>query len=248
MMFGMPLAAGFMFLGWFFITRVLWRPEVDDLPGGKELFAEELRSLGKMTTGEMMILIIFLGTALSWIVVPVIFEDPWATDSVIAMISGISVFLLPARPKDGVMLMNWETANKTPWGTLLLVGGGLALAAQVMSSGLSEWIGDSLSILGGLPVWVLIPAVVSLLCILTEFTSSMTSITPFVPLVAGVAATLGQDPVVFAIMVTQACQCAFMLPVATPPNAIAYGSGSVTIQQMVRTGIVMNVLGVVLVS
>ena len=146
------------------------------------------------------------------------------------------------------MLMDWETANRTPWGTMILVGGGLALSVQIMSSGLSEWIGDSLALLGGLPVWLLIPAVVLLMLILTEFTSSMASITAFVPLVAGVAVALGQDPVVIAIMVTQACQSAFMLPVASIPNAIAYGTGSVNIQQMIRTGLVFNGLGLVLVS
>src|SRR5699024_8954242 len=117
------------------------------------------------------------------------------------------------------------------------------LSAQIMSSGLSEWIGDSLVLLGGLPVWLLIPAVVLLMLILTEFTSSMASITAFVPLVAGVAVALAQDPVVIAIMVTQACQSAFMLPVASIPNAIAYGTGSVNIQQMIRTGLVFNGLG-----
>src|SRR5699024_8540567 len=248
MMFGLPLAAVFMVLGWCFITKVLWRAEIDDIPGGRKLIADELRSLGRMSAGEAMVLVIFLLTALSWIFMSVIFEDPWATDPVIAMIAGIVVFILPARPRDGIMLMDWETANRTPWGTMILVGGGLALSAQIMSSGLSEWIGDSLALLGGLPVWLLIPAVVLLMLILTEFTSSMASITAFVPLVAGVAVALGQDPVVIAIMVTQACQSAFMLPVASIPNAIAYGTGSVNIQQMIRTGLVFNGLGLALVS
>lgn len=248
MMFGLPLAAVFMVLGWFVITKVLWKPELDEIPGGRQLIADELRSLGKMSAGELLVLVIFLATALSWIFVPVIFEDPWATDPVIAMIAGILVFMIPARPGDGVMLMDWETANRTPWGTMILVGGGLALSAQIMSSGLSEWIGESLTVLGGLPVWFLIPAVVLLMLILTEFTSSMASITAFVPLVAGIAVSLGQDPVVIAIMVTQACQSAFMLPVASIPNAIAYGTGSVNIQQMVRTGLVFNLMGLVLVS
>jgi len=248
MMFGIPLGIIFMALGWFVITKVLWRPEIDELPGGRALIVDELRSLGRMSAGETMVLVIFLATALSWVFVPVLFDDPWATDPVIAMIAGIVVFTLPARPKDGIMLMDWDTANRTPWGTMILVGGGLALSAQIMSSGLSAWIGESLTALGGLPVWVLIPAVVLLMLLLTEFTSSMASITAFVPLVAGIAVSLGQDPVVIAIMVTQACQSAFMLPVASIPNAIAYGTGSVNIQQMVRTGLVFNLLGLVLVS
>src|SRR5699024_10415807 len=98
MMFGLPLAAVFMVLGWFVITKVLWKPELDEIPGGRQLIADELPSLGKMSAGELLVLVIFLATALSWIFVPVIFEDPWATDPVIAMIAGILVFMIPARP------------------------------------------------------------------------------------------------------------------------------------------------------
>lgn len=248
MTYGIPLATVFMYLGWLSITKLIWKPEVDELKGGRAIFQRELDSLGKMAFGEKAVLVVFLGAALSWIFVPILFDDSWASDAVIAMIAGILVYLIPARFNEGVMVMDWTTGVRAPWGTLILVGGGLALSSQVMGSGLSTWIGDQMSSLGSLPLWLLLPCVVLLLCIMTEFTSSMASITTFVPLVAGVAAALGLNPIIFAIVATQACQCAFMLPVATPPNAIAYGTGAVTIPQMARTGVVMNLLGLVLIS
>lgn len=248
MTYGMPLAVIFMYLGWLSITKLIWKPEVDELEGGHAIFQRELDSLGKMAFGEKAVLAVFLAAALSWIFVPILFVESWASDSVIAMIAGIVVYLIPARLNDGVMVMDWSAGVRAPWGTLILVGGGLALSAQVMDSGLSAWIGQQMSSLGSLPLWLLLPCVVLLLCIMTEFTSSMASITTFVPLVAGVAAALGLNPIIFAVVATQACQCAFMLPVATPPNAIAYGTGAVTIPQMARTGVVMNLLGLVLIS
>ncbi|WFP16929.1 SLC13 family permease [Citricoccus muralis] len=248
MLFGMPLLVVFLFLGWLVIAKWLWRPEVDDLPGGRELFARELAKLGRMSAGEVGISVVFAMTALAWILVPVLFEEPWATDAVIAMMGGMTTFLIPASPRRGVMLMNWDTGLRTPWGVLILFGGGLALSAQVTGSGLADWIGESLGVLGGMPVWVLAPIVVILVLIFTEFTSSMATIATFVPLVSGVAAGLGHDPVIFAIMVTQACQCAFMLPVASAPNAIVFATGSMEIRDMVRTGLWMNAVGFVLVT
>lgn len=247
MMFGIPFMTIFLLLGWFLIAKVIWRPELEELPGGRELIQNELAKLGRMSLGEKLVAIIFLCTATAWIFVPLIFTDPWATDAVIAMIAGIAVFLIPARFSNGVMIMNWEAANETPWGTLILFGGGLALSSQVTGSGLADWVGDSLAGLGGLPFWLILVIVLLVVLLLTEFTSSMATIATFVPIAAGVAGGLGFDPVLMAILVTQACQCAFMLPVATAPNAVAYGTGAVSIRNMVKTGLWMNILGFILV-
>ena len=138
---GVPLMIVMLVLGWLVLTKWVWKPEVDELPGGRELFENQLRGMGPMSTGEKLTSVCFALTALSWVFVPVIFEDPWATDAVIAMMVGIGVFLIPAAPKRGVMLMNWGAAKKIPWDVLLLFGGGLALSSQITSSGLSEWIG-----------------------------------------------------------------------------------------------------------
>ena len=124
MLFGIPFLIVFFVLGWLIITKVLFRPEVKDLPGGRDLFLAELKKLGPIGSGELGITMMFLSAAVSWIVVPVLFDDPWATDAVIAMIAGVATFVIPAQPSKGVMLMNWETELKTPWGVLILCGGG----------------------------------------------------------------------------------------------------------------------------
>lgn len=248
MAFGTPLTVVFMIIGWVLIAKWLWKPEVDRLPGGRELFQEQLARLGRMSSGEIAVGVIFVLTALSWIFVPVIFENPWADDATIAMMAGIAVFLVPARPRSAVMVLDWESAKEVPWGVLILFGGGLALSGQITGTGLATWMGESLSGLGGLPTWLLVVILAALLLFLTEFTSSTATAAAFVPVVGGVAGGLGQDPVLFAVTAGLACLCAFMLPVGTPPNAIAFASGSVTIPQMMRTGVWMNLIAIVLVT
>lgn len=248
MSYGLPLLIVFLAIGWFVIAKWLWRPETKELPGGRELFQQQLADLGKMSTGERLVGVVFLCTALSWILVPLIFSDPWADDATIAMMAGLAVFLIPAKPRAGVMLMDWESTKNVPWGVLILFGGGLALSSQITGTGLAEWLGDSLSGLSDLPQWALVLVLVLLMLVLTEFTSSTATASAFVPVVGGVAIGIGQDPVVFAIAAGLACLCAFMFPVGTPPNAIAFASGSITLPQMMRTGIWMNVVGLVLVT
>lgn len=157
------------------------------------------------------------------------------------MMAGLLTFLMPVRPSRGVMLMDWKSAEKLPWGILLLFGGGLALSSQITGTGLSSWIGDAVAGLGALPVWLILCVMVAVLLMLTEFTSSTATVAAFVPVVGGIAAGIGADPTVFVVAAGIACMCAFMLPVGTPPNAIAFASGAVTMQQMVRTGIYMNI-------
>lgn len=248
MSIGTPLMAVMLIVGWLVIAKWLWKPESDELPGGRDLFEAQLAQLGAMSAGERLVAAVFAATATAWIAVPLFFEDPWADDTVIAMMAGIAVFVIPAKPSKGVMLLDWKAANSIPWGVLLLFGGGLALSSQITGTELAEWMGSSLSGLAGMPQWVLVLALVLLLLFLTEFTSSTATAAAFVPVVGGVAIGLEQNPVVFAVAAGLACMCAFMLPVGTPPNAIAFGSGSVTISQMIRTGLWMNLVSVVLVS
>lgn len=248
MSFGLPLVIVFLVIGWMVIALWLWRPETKELRGGKELFQKQLADMGPMCFGERLVGLLFLATAMSWILVPLIFEDPVIDDATIAVMAGAATFLIPGKPRSGVMIMNWEATKDMPWGVLLLIGGGLALSSQVTGTGLADWIGSSLSGLSGLPQWALVGVVIVLLLTLTEFTSSTATASAFVPVVGGIAVGLGQDPIVFAVAAGLACLCAFMLPVGTPPNAIAFASGSVNIPQMVRTGIWMNLVGLVLVA
>ncbi len=262
MLVGVPISIIMMILTWFLLTKVVFRPEIDNIPGGAELIKGELEKLGRMSQGELRVLLIFVLAACAWVFIPlgtdllaefgVLSEDaePFIDDAGIAMSIAALLFLLPAggEAKKGVRLLDWESAVKLPWGILLLFGGGLALSGQFGASGLSNWLGEQMEALDGIPVWVLVAVAALGVLILTEMTSNTATATIFVPVAAGVAMGTGVDPLVLAAPVALAATCAFMLPVATPPNAIAYGSGYVTIGQMIKGGLWLNIAGVIVIT
>ncbi len=247
MLVGLPVAIIMTAIAWFLLTQILYKPEIDHIPGGRQLMRDELSKLGKMSKGEIRVLLVFVVAALSWIFVPLIWEDTLFTDAVIAMAVGISLFLIPGGP-DGVKLLKWENALELPWGVLLLFGGGLALSSQFSSSGLSDWIGESLSGLGFLPIMLLVLVIAGVVLLLTEFTSNTATAATFLPLVGAIAVGLGYDQMVLAVPVALAATSAFMMPVATPPNAIAYGSGYVSMSNMVRAGIWLNIIALLVIT
>ena len=175
-------------------------------------------------------------------------ENPPVSDAGIALIAGLLLFLLPSGTARGVRLLTWQAALELPWGVLLLFGGGLALSAQFSASGLTEWIGREAQSLDALPIVVLVIVAAGGILLLTELTSNTATAAKFLPVAGGVAMGLGVDPMLLAVPVALAATCAFMLPVATPPNAIAYGSGYVTIGQMIRGGIWLNLVGLVAIT
>ncbi|WP_218221599.1 DASS family sodium-coupled anion symporter [Nesterenkonia sp. Act20] len=254
MLVGVPISVVMLIITWVMLTKVLFKPEIDDIPGGGDLIRDELRKLGPMGAGEMRVLIIFILAALSWVSIPLIstnllgMEDPFISDAGIAMVVGLLLFLLPGGAAKGVRLLDWEYAAKLPWGVLLLFGGGLALSGQFSDSGLSTWLGEQVEGLAGIPVWVLVLVATVGILLLTEMTSNTATAATFLPVASGVALGTGLDPLILAAPVALAATCAFMLPVATPPNAIAYGSGYVTIGQMIKGGIWLNVAGVICIT
>ena len=248
MIVGVPLSVVMMAIAWFLLVKVLFKPEIDRIPGGRELIREELAKLGPMSTGEKLVLAMFVLAAVSWISLPLIFEEPPISDEGIAMAVGLLLFLIPGGANRGVRLLDWDTAEKLPWGVLLLFGGGLALSAQFSESGLTEWIGTTTSGLGVLPTVLVIAIFAAIILFLTELTSNTATAATFVPVVGGVAMGLNLDPLLLTIPVALAATCAFMLPVATPPNAVAFGSGYVTVAQMVKGGLWLNVIGIVLIT
>lgn len=247
MLVGVPLSLVVLAFCWFMLTQVFFKPEIKEIPGGKQLIASEYQKLGPMSSGEVRVLILFVAAALAWIFVPVIWpKNPPLTDAGIAVLVGLLLFALPAggQAKKGVRLLDWETANKLPWGVLLLFGGGLALSGQFTSSGLTDWIGSAVQNLGTLPVLALVLLVTTGVIFLTELTSNTATAATFLPVAGGIAVGMGYEPMLLAIPVALAATCAFMLPVATPPNAIAYGSGYVTIGQMVKGGFWLNIFSI----
>lgn len=247
MLLGVPVAVVLMLCAWFLLTNVLFKPEISHIPGGRELMRDELKRLGRMSAGERRVLIVFIVAALAWVFVPVFLPDTKIADAVIAMAVGIALFLIPGGP-NGVKLMRWENALELPWGVLLLFGGGLALSSQFGASGLSDWIGEQLSNLGHLPVALLVVIVGVVVLLLTEFTSNTATAATFLPLVGAMAIGLGYDQMIFAVPVALAATSAFMMPVATPPNAIAYGSGYVSMNNMIKAGAWLNIIALIVIS
>ena len=167
------------------------------------------------------------------------------SDAGIVMAAALLLFVIPAGDGSGQRLMVWEDVSRLPWGVLILFGGGLALAAQVSGSGLAVWLGESLLPVASLGVLVLIVAAAGLVVFLTELTSNLATAATFLPVIAAIAAQSGIEPLVLCVPVTLAASCAFMLPVATPPNAIVFSSGVLTIPEMVRAGFLMNLIALV---
>lgn len=248
MLVGVPLAWGFLLIAWWLLTNVLFKPEIEEIPGGKELIREELHKMGPMSRGEKLVGMVFLLAALSWIFLPTLFKDSGVSDELIAMAITLLLFIIPVHPKHGVALLDWDTAKHIPWDVLLLFGGGLSLSAMFSNSGLSAWIGVQAKGLAGMPVVILVIAIAALIIFLTEMTSNTATAAAFLPIMGGVAVGIGQDPMLLVIPVALAATCAFMLPVATPPNAIAYGSGYVRIGDMVRGGVWLNIIGTILIT
>ncbi|MGO1637227.1 MAG: SLC13 family permease, partial [Ancrocorticia populi] len=248
MLFAAPMAWIFLFIGWWLLVNVIFKPEIDEIPGGKELINNELDEMGPMSRGEKMVGIVFILAALSWVFLPTIFPDSGISDELIAMCIGLVLFLLPVHPTKGVALLDWKTAKDIPWDVLLLFGGGLSLSAAFTNNGLSQWIGELSSGIGGLPVVLIVLVVAAIILGLTEMTSNTATAAAFLPIMGGVAGGIGVDVTLLVIPVALVATFAFMLPVATPPNAIAFGSGYLKIGDMVKAGIVLNIIGLVLIT
>ncbi|PRQ11480.1 carboxylate transporter [Corynebacterium sp. 13CS0277] len=257
MMVGVPLAVVFLFIAWFILVTI-FKPEIAEIPGGRDLIRKELDDMGRMGRGETLTAIIFAGAAISWVVIPIVLKRTDSklaiADAAIGMAAAMLLFMIPTRLKKGVRLIDWATASKLPWDVLLLFGGGLALSKMFSESGLSLWIGEQSKALANLPTILLIAAIALIIIFLTEFTSNTATAAAFLPIMGGVAVGIGlteaapENVMLLTIPVALAATCAFMLPVATPPNAIAFGSGYVKISEMVRGGLWLNLIGVVLIT
>ncbi|OMQ15870.1 anion transporter, partial [Modestobacter sp. VKM Ac-2676] len=258
MLLGLPLAVVFLGLAWLVLTKVAFRSGLREIPGGKQVIQSELDQLGKMSRGEWTVLAVFVTTALLWVfrqpltgwealtdVLPFVAE---LSDPAIAIAAAVALFLIPVKAREGVSVLDWHTAQQLPWGVLLLFGGGLSLAAAVQESGLDEYIGGQVGAVGALPAILLVLLTAGVVLLLTEVTSNTATAAAFLPVLGGVALGLDLLPLVLLVPAALAATCAFMLPVATPPNAIVFGSGYVTIGQMLRAGVVLNVIGIVLIT
>ena len=245
MALGVPLAALLLVLSWLLLTRVVFRVDHEPVSGVTEMIFESLTELGAMSRAERRVAAVFVIVALLWVLRPVLnglLPGFQLTDTVIAMAGGLSLFLIPVNLREGHFLLDWQSASTIPWGVLVLFGGGLSLAEAMQKSGLSAWISDILSAYGALPLVGLILLVIALVVFLTEITSNTATSSLFIPIAATLGSGISGDPMLLAVPVALAASCAFMLPVATPPNAIVYSSGWVPTPQMAKSGLALNVI------
>ncbi len=261
MSFGVPLAALFLPLSWLLLVRVFPATRIHHLPTsgkGRAQIRQDLLALGKLTRTEKQVLAVFLLTAAGWIFrapielgairIPGLTDlIPMLSDTGIAIAAAVMLFLLPGKERG--MLLSWpEIQRGIPWGILLLFGGGFALAAGMQQSGVTLRIGELLTQLQGMPLILMILLTCLLLTFLTELTSNTATASILIPVMAAAAITLGQNPLLLMLPAALNASFAFMLPVATPPNAIVFSSAWLDIRTMAKTGFTLNLLGVVLVT
>jgi solute carrier family 13 (sodium-dependent dicarboxylate transporter), member 2/3/5 len=249
MLLGVPLVAIGLPLSWLILTRIAYPITLKGIPGGGEAIRSELRRLGGWTRGERRVGVIFVLAAFAWIFRPVLETwIPGLSDTSIAIGAALLLFLIPVDLSAGRFTLDWETARGLPWDVLVLFGGGLSLAAAISQSGLASWIGVSMAGLQVLPTIGLILAVALVVIFLTELTSNTATAAAFLPILGSLAVGIGENPLLLTVPAALAASCAFMLPVATPPNAIVYGSSFITIPQMARAGLYLNMLFAVLIA
>jgi solute carrier family 13 (sodium-dependent dicarboxylate transporter), member 2/3/5 len=256
MLVGLPVTLIMLPIAWALLVFVLYPPGT--LPAGAgTLLKAERRSLGPMSRGEKLVLVVFCLTAFAWIMrspkqigavhIPGLTALwPGIDDSTIAIVAALLLFMLPVDWRRGVFVMNWKTARGLPWGVLLLFGGGLSLAHAFEASGLTLSIAHVVSGLAGLPGWVLLLVVVTTFVLLSELASNTAIAALAMPVLAAAAAGTGQNPLLFMAAGALAASAAYMMPVATPPNAIVFGSGYIRMGQMIRAGIWLNVASILL--
>ncbi|MFQ5810345.1 MAG: SLC13 family permease [Armatimonadota bacterium] len=271
MLCGIPVVVLFLPLCWLWITRIGIPVRLERIPGGREVIRRELAQLGRMNRGERITLVVFLLAVAAWmfraeidlggVVIPGWADrlgvEQWGTssgaengvaDSTVAIAAGLLLFMLPVNLRKSEFVLDWQTAARLPWGILILFGGGFALAASFEATGLSAWLGGILGRLEGAPPLLMIACTCLLLTFLTEVTSNTATASIMMPILGATAVSMGIHPFLLMMPAAMSASCAFMLPVATPPNAIVFGTGYLNIPEMCRTGIGLNLIGVVIIT
>jgi sodium-dependent dicarboxylate transporter 2/3/5 len=250
MLFAFPLAVVMLLLTWYFLVRFVYRGDMTELPGGKQAVDHALSALGVMTRQEKHVLIVFVCVASAWILRGIVNIDALSmvTDSTIAILGALALFVIPSDLSKREFLLDWGAAVKIPWDIIILFGGGFALADGFSSSGLTLWIANQLTVLEGTHIVILVAVIVLLVIFLTEVTSNTAIASLLLPVMGAFAIAMNIHPLATMTAVAVAASYAFMLPVATPPNAIVFASRAVTIPQMAKAGFVLNLLGVLLIT
>ena len=253
MLFAFPFTVVLMAIAWFYLVNFgNPLPKKFQLSEAKSVIQEQLTKLGKITFEEKTVLIVFGLVCFSWITRSFLLAPllPALDDTIIALIGVLLLLILPSSGKSEPKgrILDWKTAEQIPWGVLILFGGGLALAEGFKETGLADWIGQHLSLIEGVSFFVLLLIIVAAVNFLTEVTSNVATASMLLPILASVAIKLDVHPFGLMVGATLAASCAFMLPVATPPNAVVFGPGYLKIKDMVKVGLGLNIISIILLS
>ncbi|MGQ0735837.1 MAG: SLC13 family permease [Acidobacteriota bacterium] len=242
MLLGVPVTLVTLPVVYLVLTRLMFTLGTRELAGMAALIEHERARMGRIGRGELTVAIVFALTASCWVFQPLVARAiPLVSDTTIAITGGLLLFMIPVNWRRGEFAMTWEATRDVPWGVLLLFGGGLSLAGNIERHGLAQYLGNLAGGLEGVPMLLILCAISFGILMLTELTSNTATAATFLPIAGALALTLGQNPLLFLIPTALAANCSYMMPVGTPPNAIVYGSGMITLPQMARAGLVLNV-------
>jgi len=247
--FGLPVALLLLIFCWYYLTRIAYKFKQVDFPGGLKEIQRLKSNLGIISKEERRVGFVFVLAALCWISRSFILQPlfPGIDDTIIAILFGITLFIIPSKNKNEPLL-NWKDTLNLPWGIILLFGGGMALAKAFDESGLALWLGNLMTEFGGFPFFILLLLLVTAVNFLTEITSNLATTAMLLPVLAPLALEVGVHPFGLMVGAAVAASCAYMLPVATPPNAVVFGSGYLRIPDMVSKGIVLNLFSILVIS
>lgn len=251
LMVGLPICILMLFIAYFLLTRVLYPSKITRLSESAQVIDDQIKELGPISKAEKLVGTIFLITASSWILRGSInnwLDTKVLNDTIIAITGGILMFITPLSLKEGKFLMQWKATERLPWGILLLFGGGMALARAMESANIVQTIGDAIAGNGEMNELLLIIGLCSFMLFMTEIMSNIALTVIFIPVVLGIANSMGIDPVHLSLPVTLAASYAFMMPIATPPNAIVFSSGMIKMKEMIRAGFLLNIVAIILLA
>lgn len=253
MLFGVPVVVVMIPLAWLVLTRFAFPMNLAPNPAAQQLVEDELAALGPISGVERRVMIAFALVAVSWMTRPLLQMIPGLsglTDTIIAIGGAVMMFLIPAGEKAGrgVFLLDWPTAERLPWGVIILFGSGMSLAAQVSGTGLADWIGGQLHVITTWHLIALIAVIVTLVIFLTELTSNTGTTATILPILGALADASSHSPMLLAAPAALAASCAFMLPVATGPNAVVFARGYIHVPDMAAAGFRLNLVGIVVIT
>lgn len=247
--FGFPISITLLIFCWLYLTRIAYRFEQNEFPGGRKEIERLKKELGPISYEEKRVVIVFALAGFCWISRSFLLQIflPAIDDTIIAIFFGLLLFVLPSK-KENKALLNWKDTVQLPWGIIILFGGGMALAKAFETSGLAFWLGELMTAFGGLPLFVLILLFVTAVNFLTEISSNLATTAMLLPILAPLALEVDVHPFGLMVGAAIAASCAYMLPVATPPNAVVFGSGYLKVPDMVSRGIAMNIFSILFIT